>query len=80
MELPINKLATPVVKWDPAKQTAVHYIVVRFYDSIATQRRAGTSWYAIAQLLTQAGNNVKEKSLQKHFLREEKQRGCGNAA
>ena len=66
-------------KWHAAQKVATYYIVVKFFDSIAAQRKSGASWYAIAKLLSQSGNRVQEKTLQKHFELEQGKRcddGC----
>ncbi len=63
--------------FDPVEKTATHFIVMKFYESIVVQRNAGASWYAVAQLLTQAGHRCQEKTLQKHFLMEQGKR-CGD--
>lgn len=63
-----------VIRYDCGVKVAAYHIVIKFYDSIAAQRDAGTSWYAIARLLTQSGNRVLEKTLQKYFVREQLRR------
>lgn len=69
-----TKSDEPRREWDPVEKTATHFIVVKFYDSIVKQREAGVSWYTVAQLLTQSGFRVQEKTLQKHFLLEQSKR------
>lgn len=60
--------------YDPAAKLAIYHIVVKFYDSITEQRKAGVSWYTVAQLLNQAGHKCQEKTLQKYFLIEHDKR------
>ena len=49
-------------------------IVLEFYDSIARQRKAKTTFEIIARLLTQSGHKCNDKTLQKFFLREQSRR------
>lgn len=71
------KAGEPRREYDPVEKTATYHIVVKFFDSITTQRQKGVSWYAVAKLLTQAGHRCQEKTLQKHFLLEQGKR-CGD--
>lgn len=71
----VPQLATaPKREYDPVEKTAIHYIVTNFFDSIKAQRESGASWYAIAKLLSQAGQRCQEKTLQKYFLAEHSKR------
>lgn len=62
---------------DRAGRMTTQQIVAEFYDSIRVQRSAGASWDCVAKLLTQSGNRVNEKTLQKYFLLEQGKR-CGD--
>lgn len=67
--------------YNPAGKTVTFPVVMRFYDSIAQQRKEGVSWYSIARLLCQAGHSCQEKTLQKYFMLEHDKRcGDGKAA
>lgn len=71
------KAAEPKQAWSPVEKTSTHYIVVKFFDSIAVQRASGVSWNTVVRLLVQGGNRCTEKTLQKHFEHEQAKR-CGN--
>lgn len=62
---------------DRVAVNATQNIAVRFFDSIASQRKAGASFETIARLLTLAGHRCGDKTLQKYFLLEQAKR-CGD--
>src|SRR6185369_6647277 len=67
-----------VVKHSPEDTTAVYYIVNRFFDSITRQLAIGASWFTITKLVNRLdGSKCQEKTLQKHYLREQARRSEG---